>query len=355
MPSRPNVPTSDVRLGYVPALDGLRAVAITLVVSHHAFGWPAGGWLGVDLFFVLSGFLITTLLLERRGSESISGFYRRRALRLLPALCALLVVALAVDRSLFGTLAGLGYFSNFLMAAGHPPELPESFAHLWSLAAEEQFYIVWPFVLYGVIRLGTRVFFSIAAAGALASTLLAFTLFVGGASGYRLFYAPDTRAAPILVGCALALGLQIRPLSLARLEIPALALALALVLTMEYVKLSTSGPPILLFALASAVLIVRALRNSSGVRRLLSLGPFVFLGRISYALYLWHWPLFVWLGVAGGFELLDLPVIALAVLLAIGSYYLVERPFLRLKPASPPSNPSRTAIGPEAMPDLARA
>ena len=317
------------RLGYVPALDGLRAVAISLVVSSHAFGWPAGGWLGVDLFFVLSGFLITTLLLERRGRYSIGDFYRRRGLRLVPALVVLLAVAFAVDRSLFGLFAGLGYISNFVMAGGGDP-LPASFTHLWSLAAEEQFYLVWPFVLFAAIRLGTRVALTVAAAGAIASTALAFVLFVDGASGYRLFYAPDTRAAPILVGCALALALSLRTLNLARLEIPALATAIALVLSMDYVRMSVSGPLLLLFALAAAVLIVTATQGGR-LASALELAPLVFLGRISYSLYLWHWPLLVWFGVAGGFNLLDLPVIALALLLAIGSHYLVERPFLRLK------------------------
>ena len=102
---------------------------------------PQAGGSGVDLFFVLSGFLITTLLLERRGRYSIGDFYRRRALRLLPALVVLLGVAFAVDRSLFGALAGLGYVSNFVMAGGGE-QLPASLTHLWSLAAEEQFYIV---------------------------------------------------------------------------------------------------------------------------------------------------------------------------------------------------------------------
>jgi peptidoglycan/LPS O-acetylase OafA/YrhL len=119
---------------------------------------------------------------------------------------------------------------------------------------------------------------------------------------------------------------------------------------MDYVNLSVSGPPVLLFAIATAVLIVRAL-HSSLITRALSLRPFVFLGRISYALYLWHWPLFVWLGVAGGFELLDLPVIGLAVLLAVASYYLVERPFLRLKGSA--RRRSSATVGPEPLPDPA--
>src|SRR5215510_4536579 len=90
------------RLGYIPALDGLRAIAIALVVAFHATGFPPGGWLGVDLFFVLSGFLITTLLIERRGGDSIGLFYRRRAARLLPALVFLLVVSTFVDQSAVG-------------------------------------------------------------------------------------------------------------------------------------------------------------------------------------------------------------------------------------------------------------
>ncbi len=345
-----------MKLGYVPALDGIRAIAITLIVCFHATGFPAGGWLGVDVFFVLSGFLITTLLLERRGQESIVGFYRRRALRLLPALVALLLVALVVDRSLFGVLAGLGYFSNFILAGGHPPEFPASLTHLWSLAAEEQFYILWPIILYAAVRFSTRAALSIAAVGISASFLLAVTLFMNGASGYRLFYAPDTRGVSILVGCALALCMTRRMLTLARLEIPALALLLGLVLTMDYTRLSLSGPPILLSALAAAVLIVRALREGSVVPRLLSLAPLVFLGRISYSLYLWHYPIFVWLGAdAAGASPIDALAVSLAVAAACGSYYLVERPFLRLKRASPQRTRQRPAIGPDQLLDPARA
>ena len=182
----------------------------------------------------------------------------------------------------------------------------------------------------------------VAAAGAIASTVLAFLLFVDGASGNRLLFAPDTHAAPILVGCALALALSLRTLNLARLEIPALAAVIVLVLYLGDVRMSVSGPPLLLFALASAVLIVRAMRGER-LASALELAPFVFLGRISYSLYLWHWPLLVWFGVAGGFELLDVPVIALALLLAIGSYYLVERPFLRRKRRHGPE-PGRSRV-----------
>jgi peptidoglycan/LPS O-acetylase OafA/YrhL len=353
--SRESTPAR-AKLGYVPALDGLRAVAIALVVCVHLTGYPQGGWLGVDLFFVLSGFLITTLLLERRGRETIGGFYRRRALRLVPALAVLLLVMFIVDRSLFGVLAGLGYFSNVVMAGGHPSQLPPSLAHLWSLAAEEQFYIVWPIVLYTAMRRGPHVALWIALGGVTASVLASLTLFVAGASGYRLFYAPDTRAASILIGCALALAMTVRTIDFARFELIALATLPALLVTTDYTRLSVSGPPVLLFALAATVLIGRALDGSSAVSRMLSRRPAVFMGRISYSLYLWHYPIFGWLGVAAaGVTLTDGLGLGLAVAAACASYYLVERPFLRLK-SSRPTIRSQSSFAPIELrprPDLA--
>src|SRR5438093_1585780 len=156
------------RLGYRPALDGVRGIAIAIVVAFHAFGWPAAGTLGVDLFFVLSGFLITTLLLEehaRSGRIGIRAFYLRRARRLLPALFALLVpfllIALAAvvfrgssPSALFlGLGAALTYTSNIVVAAD-PSAVPAALIHLWSLGAEEQFYIVWPLLLVVLMRRG---------------------------------------------------------------------------------------------------------------------------------------------------------------------------------------------------------
>src|SRR5262249_25897924 len=142
------------RLGYRPALDGVRALAITGVVLAHAYRWPPGGGFGVDLFFVLSGFLITTLLLEEHaahGRISLVDFYRRRAFRLLPALYTLLLVYLAivVVRGEFtewfrplSALAAFFYATNLVEATGWGIDGPVR--HLWSLAAEEQFYFVWP-------------------------------------------------------------------------------------------------------------------------------------------------------------------------------------------------------------------
>jgi peptidoglycan/LPS O-acetylase OafA/YrhL len=191
-----NAPSSGT-LGYRPALDGVRALAIACVVLSHTIGFPVTGYIGVDVFFVLSGFLITTLLLEehaRRGTVSLGDFYRRRALRLLPALFALLGVFLAVsiaavlirggslDRALFGVVAGTGYFTNLALAAGPPtePAMPGELRHLWSLAIEEQFYFVWPVVLLVIFD---------------------------GATAERIGYGTDTHGTPILVGCVLAVAL----------------------------------------------------------------------------------------------------------------------------------------------------
>jgi peptidoglycan/LPS O-acetylase OafA/YrhL len=331
------------RLGYVPALDGLRALAITLVLSFHAVGFRSG-WLGVDLFFVLSGFLITTLLLERRGRDSIASFYRRRAVRLLPGLLVLLFVSLLVDRSMTGVLIGVGYFSNIVVAAGRPDLLPDSLHHLWSLAAEEQFYIVWPLVLYAALRLGARLALVLALGGIAASFAVSLWLSIFRHAPYhRLMFAPDTRSTSILVGCAVALVMVVRPLSLKRFEAPALALFAVVLLTMGH--LAVFGPAILLFALASAVLVAAATQNESAVAGVLAFPPLVFLGRISYSLYLWHYPIFVWLGVLGGGKpetvLLGM---GLAFAAACASYYLIEQPCLRRLRSGPSRGRRRSSL-----------
>lgn len=329
------------RLGYVPSLDGVRAVAIAMVVSFHAVGLPKGGWQGVDLFFVLSGFLITTVLLEERarsGRVSVGAFYLRRALRLLPALVAVLAVFLMVSaitsadgpRTYFGLVGGLGYVSNLVLAGGMGERFPIELAHLWSLASEEQFYLVWPLVL-GVAAGRHRLLLALVAGGIAVATIRQFQLAFAGEDPRRILFAPDTRSVSILAGCALALLLARRPLNVGALVPAALAFlgGGAFLLGVELVSLS--GPPSLLFALACVVVIAHALDERSRLSRVLSVAPMVFLGRISYGLYLWHQPIFVWMGSYGGWSALDLVAVPLAILVATTSYYVVERPFLRLK------------------------
>ncbi len=339
-----------MRLGYRPALDGLRAVAITAVVLYHAGGFVPGGYLGVDLFFVLSGFLITTLLLGEladRGSVSLRSFYRRRALRLLPALFVLLatftvvstIFAVLEDRSLqkdlFGVAAGIGYFANIAMTgepATHP--MPEELRHLWSLAAEEQFYLLWPPILFLVLRGRTRLALVVVAAGVALTTLRQLQLYTDGASWQRIGFGVDTRSVSILVGCLLALAMTLPRwpwLARARWLEPVAIGSLLAFLFVDLERVLFAGP-LLVFAICCAVLIVRALDDRSPLAAVLSLGAVVFLGRISYALYLWHFPVFGAFGInEQKAELAAIPAILVAVAFAVASYYVIELPFLRRK------------------------
>ena len=147
---------SAVRLGYQPALDGVRALAIAPVVALHAFGWPSEGSLGVDLFFVLSGFLITVLLLEEaasRGTFSLRRFWRRRAARLVPGLLLMLAVYVIFSRGShpWAVAFGATYTANVATVID-PNAIPWSLGHLWSLAQEEQFYLLWPVILLMFLR-----------------------------------------------------------------------------------------------------------------------------------------------------------------------------------------------------------
>ncbi len=144
------------RLGYRPALDGVRGLAIALVVPLHAFGWPHDGAVGVDLFFVLSGFLITTILLEERaetGRISFTSFYRRRAARLVPALVVMLALYTIVTRGAhpWSIFFGATYTTNIAQVLD-PDNGPFALSHLWSLAQEEQFYLLWPPLLLLIVR-----------------------------------------------------------------------------------------------------------------------------------------------------------------------------------------------------------
>ena len=338
-------------LGYRPALDGIRALAILAVVLGHATGFPASGYLGVDIFFVLSGFLITTLLLDERlrtGAVSLRAFYRRRAYRLLPALFFLLAVFVVVsalgvlanrspfDEAIFGVLAGLGYFSNFAIATeAGARAMPSELTHLWSLAAEEQFYIVWPAVLFVVLQGRLRLALGVLVGGLLLTTAEQLRLFFEGASWARIGFGVDTRSTSILVGCLLAVllasGARPRVEAAARWVGPPAIVALGILLLWDPGRAVFAGP-LLLAAIGSAMLILLALDTGSLLARALSTPPLVFLGRISYSLYLWHLPVFVAFGISGSrVELMDLPALGVALACAIGSYYLVEMPFLRRK------------------------
>jgi len=376
----PGVPS---KLGYLPALDGLRAVAVLAVMAYHS-GLIHGGFLGVDVFFTLSGFLITTLLCEehaRTGTLAIGSFYVRRALRLLPALVAFLLVWGSVLFAtipsefrpiLLGYLLGvLSYIANWLIIYWRPLGV---FGHTWSLAIEEQFYLVWPVMVLLLLRWVRSPRWIVAGLVTAAASSLAWRLALAGfsdASFPRIYSGTDTHADGLLIGAALAVWLRHhrgwpargpwRCAGVACSALGLLGLLLAAPLIPGYVWGVTA-----LAALATSGVICDILAGSSRATRWLEITWLVRLGRISYGVYLWHWPVYFQLGVlwrpGESAAPLGLSVLAwgLTVAAAALSYFLIERPFLmykarlsakpRIDPVPAPVVPPATKNGGLALP-----
>jgi peptidoglycan/LPS O-acetylase OafA/YrhL len=307
--------TDQERLGYQPALDGLRAVAVTVVVLFHiGFNRLRGGNIGVDVFFVLSGFLITTLLLrERRRTAGVDlrGFWARRARRLLPSLfvvAALVTVLFVVDAGATGrlaTLAGVGSAVLYLssLVAAFDWWSMGWMGHTWSLSVEEIFYAVFPLVVVlGLRRLGARWLY-VLAAGAVAYYLVAADVWHW--SGDHLYAGPDIRAEQLLIGCALAVALDRAGRRAWPVPWPAMVAAAAFLAGWVFLVSWTSPTYLdggeLLVALAAAVLVWGLMTVPTGwPARLLSAAPLVWVGRRSYTVYLVHYPLIGLLGGTGG-------------------------------------------------------
>ena len=353
---------SDARaypLGYTRGLDGLRGwMTIGVLLAHTREALAPGAILYMDMFFVMSGYFITGLLirdLDRYGGIRLGAFYVRRFKRIVPPFAVMIAAYLVLgslilpdarDVALDAAVA-FGYAMNLWRAGLLPIAAVQTsyLGHTWSLALEEQFYCLWPLTLIVLLRglgFGWRLFGAIAG---LAGAVWGWRIWLawGGADAGRLYNGPDTRADALLVGCALAIGLRLlTPDGRARLEMMAHRLAwpllgLFLTVTVWFVgyrhRFYAYVGSMLLGALPGALLVVVLVRPADTVlHRLFERAPLVFVGRIFYALYLWHLPVFAmmnWhfrLG-AGVRALAGFPVVfALAIL----SYVLIERHFMRV-------------------------
>ena len=305
------------RLGYRPALDGVRAVSVIAVVLYHAhLSWIPGGFLGVEVFFVVSGFLITALLLGEHGQTGtidLRQFWLRRARRLLPALFTMLLVVLVVSSFVHpdsaadfrrDVLPSVFYFSNWWQIHGiDEPYFAATvlpvLRHLWSLAVEEQWYLVWPIVAVWLLRKRVRGPLVCAAA---ASAVVVFTAsWARDGEAFRLnwlYLGTFSRSSGLLLGAALAFWWFRRPTLLgSRSTFAGVAAATGLVVlfaTQHVDSIALYRGGLVAATLASASL-VAAVMHDGPVARAFACRPLVAIGRRSYGLYLWHWPLFVFL------------------------------------------------------------
>ncbi|WP_155591678.1 acyltransferase family protein [Lysinibacillus cavernae] len=309
---------------YIPGLDGIRALAVLAVIAYHFnFSWARGGFLGVDIFFVLSGYLITSTILPLRGNQltvSLKKFWIGRFRRLLPAAYVMIVTTfvwvMLFQKELLHTLRGdavssifyssnwwfifhkLSYFDSF----GSPSPIK----NLWSLAIEEQFYIIWPlllmiglFVVQKQSKLAMVVFI-----GAICSALLMAMLYQPGADPSRVYYGTDTRCFELLIGCWLALVWPMKRLSSQKLStnhvkklnsisfITFTVFIISIIYVDEYQTFLYRGG-MFLFCLNAAVLIACICHPVSILGKILSWKPLCWVGSRSYGIYLWHYPVMV--------------------------------------------------------------
>lgn len=346
---------------YWPGLDGLRALAVTAVVAYHLDpSLLPGGFYGVDVFFVISGYLITSLLAEewtRRASIDLKQFWLRRARRLLPAVVALLVILTLVSAvvapdalaPLRGSIpAALFYVTNwwfifhhvsYFQSVGRPPLL----LHFWSLAIEEQYYLLWPPLLAFVLvrwRRPGRVA-ALAMAGACASCVLMALLYHPGVGTNRLYFGTDTHSQGLLVGSALGLLIPPGRMSgaissparrwLDRIGLGAMAALVILMVVLSQAMAVTWRIGFALVAVLSGLIVLVVIHPASRLAKALGCRPLRWLGTRSYSLYLWHWPIIDLTRPHVDVSLSGAPLLVLRIGLMVvateGSYRLIEQPW----------------------------
>ncbi len=338
---------------YRPALDGLRAIAVGSVVVYHVDdGWLPGGFLGVDIFFVLSGFLIATLLLreyDENGRIDLPGFWTRRFRRLMPALIvAILVIAIVenilLDDALLRSsrrdelMAALFYVANWFFVVTDSSYFTlytdaSPVRHTWSLAIEEQFYIGFPLLMaFGLAanrRRWLRAFFAIGTVASIATMAVLYD----PASASRAYYGTDSRIFQMLIGVLLAWAMHVRADRAVFTMLGRATPALLATLGAMFVFISDQSA-VYYYGGAVAVAVVTAglivaLETESPTKQLLASKPMTAIGLISYGVYLWHWPIILWLRNNAGLEstlVVLAATIAATAAAAFISYQLVERP-----------------------------
>jgi peptidoglycan/LPS O-acetylase OafA/YrhL len=373
-------------LGRSPALDGLRAIAVLLVVFFHArltkIGIPRnnpadevfkGGFIGVDLFFVLSGFLITALLLREQAESDtvrVGHFYGRRITRLLPALYLVLlahfIFVFLVDFRIEGgarsevetLLSSVFYYANWqTLMQEHVGQA--GLGHLWSLSIEEQFYFVWPLLLAVFFGLRRNITMVAIVLSVMIIGVGVHRAFLWNAYGWGdAYYRTDVRIDALLIGALLA-SLWVRNLTPRKGLGAAAWVATGVIFGCTLLARPNEGfghgTGFTVVALATAVVILAAIDSNWSVNRFLSLPPMVAVGRVSYGIYLWHFPVFWAVGRWGR----DLPAplrvsvaFGLTALFTVASWMLLERPITRwghkrfsTRPEVAPAPPSAPAVG----------
>ncbi len=341
----------------IPQLDGLRALAVGLVIVNHVAAWFPGGAVGVNIFFVLSGYLITSLLLdehEKTGLLRRGMFYTRRALRLYPALAVMLCVTFLLGgTAIKAVLIAASYTTNLFMTFSVNPVVP--YTHTWSLAQEEQFYLLWPLLLPLFIRVGRRasvvILTSVAIGLAVWAQLAVGTVTASNGTVTVAVFNPLWQGHGLLIGCALAFAIRHRSVPRATLLVN---VGLPLCVVVAVAASVTAGRSArsaadwnLVSEFAAAAVIAGMVGGARGLARLCTVRPVLWMGERSYAIYLWHFPL-IWVMVQHGYGRPGkVAAVALAMIAAGLSWRLVEQPFLRLKQRFQPTMSKRPAQAPD--------